>query len=59
MNEELKRKRKEVQRASFRFDKNTFENFREVCKNNDFNQTKVLEKLMRDFTLKMNEEKRK
>jgi len=57
MNDDFKRKRKEVQRASYRFDKDSFENFREVCKRNDFNQTRVLEKLMRDFTLKMQKEK--
>lgn len=57
MNDEFKRKRKEVIRTSYRFDKNSFENFREVCKKNDFNQTVVLEKLMRDFTLKIQEEK--
>jgi hypothetical protein len=56
-NDDLKRKIKEVQRASYRFDKNIFENFREVCKSNDFNQTKVLEKLMRDFILEIEQEK--
>jgi len=55
MNNDLKRKSKIVQRASYRFDKNPFEDFRAVCKENGFNQTKVLEKLMKDFTLKMKE----
>jgi len=57
MNDDLKRKAKIVQRASYRFDKNSFEDFRAVCKENGLNQTKVLEKLMRDFTLKIKEEK--
>jgi len=56
-NDNLKRKTKEVQRASYRFDKNIFENFREVCKSNNFNQTKVLEKLMCDFILEIEQEK--
>ena len=45
----LKKQPKEVQRASYRFEKNTFEEFRELCKKNGFSQTKVLEKLMKDF----------
>jgi len=57
MDENLKRKTKIVQRASFRFDKDSFENFRIACKENGLNQTKVLEKLMRDFTMEIKENK--
>jgi len=56
MDDNLKRKVKNVQRASYRFDKNSFEDFRAVCKEHGLNQTKVLEKLMRDFTLKIKKE---
>lgn len=56
MNNDIMRKAKIVQRASYRFDKVSFEDFREVCKENGFNQTKVLEKLMREFVKKLKEE---
>ena len=43
------KKFKEVQRASFRFDKKTYEDFRTYCKQEGYSQVKLLEKLMRKF----------
>ena len=46
MNSEPK-KLKEVQRASFRFEKVLYNDFRAFCKEEGFSQVKLLEKLMR------------
>jgi hypothetical protein len=51
------KKVKEVQRASYRFDKDIFENFRAICKQEGYSQVRLLEKLMQDFIIKINKER--
>jgi len=45
------------QRASFRFDYDVYNEFRKMCKEEGFKQSALLDKLMKDFTLKIKEEK--
>jgi len=40
---------KKYQRASFRFDYDTFNEFRDICKEEGYKQAPLLEKLMKDF----------
>ena len=49
-------KKREYQRASFRFDYDVFNEFREICKREGFKQAPLLEKFMRDFISKIKEE---
>jgi len=51
-----KAKKREYQRASFRFDYDTFNEFRRICKDEGFKQAPLLEKLMRDFIKKIKED---
>lgn len=56
MNEE-KPNKQEYQRASFRFDYDVFNEFREICKEEGYKQAPILEKLMKNFIQKIKEEK--
>ena len=46
-------KKREYQRASFRFDYDVFNEFRDVCRKEGFKQAPLLEKFMRDFIIKI------
>ena len=51
------KKLKEVQRASFRFEKALYNDFRALCKEEGFSQVKLLEKLMRQVLKEHHEKK--
>lgn len=53
----MKENKPKYQRASFRFDYDVFNEFRKICKEEGYKQAPILEKLMREFILKLKMEK--
>jgi hypothetical protein len=52
----MKEEKPRYQRASFRFDYDTYNEFRKICKEEGFKQSSLLDRLMRDFIKKIKED---